>query len=46
MPNNQFENNVLAKVKNLKVHFNSKRGVVHAVDGVDFEILNGERCSI
>ena len=42
MPNNQFENNVLAKVKNLKVHFNSKRGVVHAVDGVDFEILNGE----
>jgi oligopeptide/dipeptide ABC transporter ATP-binding protein len=42
MPNNQFENNVLAKVKDLKVHFNSKRGVVHAVDGVDFEILNGE----
>ena len=42
MPNSQFENNVLAKVKDLKVHFNSKRGVVHAVDGVDFEILNGE----
>lgn len=42
MPNNQIENDVLAKVNNLKVHFNSKRGIVHAVDGVDFEILDGE----
>ena len=34
--------NLVAKVEDLKVHFNSKRGIVHAVDGVSFEIYKGE----
>jgi len=32
----------IASVVDLKVHFQSKRGVVHAVDGVSFDILDGE----
>lgn len=32
----------LASVVGLKVHFESKSGRVHAVDGVDFEIRDGE----
>ena len=33
---------VIASVKDLKVHFRSKRGIVHAVDGVSFDIRDGE----
>jgi oligopeptide/dipeptide ABC transporter ATP-binding protein len=33
---------VIASVAGLKVHFRSKRGVVHAVDGVSFDIRDGE----
>ncbi len=36
------QNDVVAKVNDLKVYFNSKRGTVHAVDGVSFEIYKGE----
>jgi oligopeptide/dipeptide ABC transporter ATP-binding protein len=32
----------IASVVDLKVHFQSKRGVVHAVDGVNFDIRDGE----
>ena len=33
---------VVASVVDLKVHFRSKRGVVHAVDGVTFDVRDGE----
>ena len=33
---------VIAAVADLKVHFRSKRGVVHAVDGISFGIRDGE----
>ncbi|MDG2405746.1 MAG: ABC transporter ATP-binding protein [Paracoccaceae bacterium] len=32
----------IATVRDLKVHFKAKRGIVHAVDGVSFEIGDGE----
>ena len=31
----------IASVRDLRVHFQSKRGIVHAVDGVSFDILDG-----
>ena len=36
------QKDLVAKVDDLKVYFNSKRGTVHAVDGVSFEIYKGE----
>ncbi|MFT4784525.1 MAG: oligopeptide/dipeptide ABC transporter ATP-binding protein [Paracoccaceae bacterium] len=33
---------VIAEVQDLRVQFGSKRGKVHAVDGVSFQILDGE----
>ena len=42
MIKHSIEDKIIAKVNNLKIYFNSKRGVVHAVDGVDFEIKDGE----
>ena len=33
---------VIAEMQNLKVHFDGKRGKVHAVDGVSFQIRDGE----
>ncbi len=33
---------VIAEVRDLRVHFGSKRGRVHAVDGVSFQIRDGE----
>ncbi len=33
---------VIASVRDLRVHFRSKAGVVHAVDGVSFDIHDGE----
>ena len=32
----------IAEVENLKVYFNSKRGLIQAVDGVSFHIVDGE----
>ena len=32
----------VAEVRDLKVYFNAKQGIVHAVDGVSFEIRDGE----
>jgi oligopeptide/dipeptide ABC transporter ATP-binding protein len=32
----------IASVVDLRIHFRSKAGVVHAVDGVDFDIRDGE----
>ena len=33
---------VVASVRDLRVHFSSKAGIVHAVDGVNFDIRDGE----
>ena len=33
---------LVASVRDLRVHFESKAGVVHAVDGITFEIRDGE----
>jgi oligopeptide/dipeptide ABC transporter ATP-binding protein len=33
---------VITSVDDLKIHFRSKAGIVHAVDGVSFEIRDGE----
>ncbi len=33
---------MIASVRDLRVHFRSKAGTVHAVDGVDFDIRDGE----
>ncbi len=33
---------VIASVRDLRVHFASKAGVVHAVDGVNFDVRDGE----
>ncbi|MDH5505419.1 MAG: ATP-binding cassette domain-containing protein, partial [Acidimicrobiia bacterium] len=33
---------VVASVRDLRVHFKSKGGIVHAVDGVDFDVRDGE----
>ena len=32
----------ILEVKNLKKHFNTGKGLLHAVDGVNFEIKKGE----
>jgi oligopeptide/dipeptide ABC transporter ATP-binding protein len=36
----------VATVQDLKVHFQSKRGIVHSVDGVSFDIRDGETLGI
>ncbi len=33
---------VVASVRDLRVHFSSKGGIVHAVDGVNFDVRDGE----
>ena len=33
---------LVAEVRDLQVHFETKAGMVHAVDGVSFEIRDGE----
>lgn len=33
---------LVASVRDLRVHFRSKAGTVHAVDGVDFDVRDGE----
>lgn len=33
---------LVASVKDLSVHFRSKDGMIHAVDGISFDILDGE----
>ena len=37
-----LDSNTIASVRGLKVHFRSKAGTVHAVDGIDFDIQDGE----
>ncbi len=34
--------NLIASVTDLKVYFQSKQGMVHSVDGVSFDIVDGE----
>ena len=36
------KNGTLVEVKNLKKYFNTKRGLLHAVDDVSFRITKGE----
>ena len=38
----RIEPNAVISVENLRVHFQAKAGVVEAVDGVEFELLEGE----
>ncbi|MGI9608593.1 MAG: ABC transporter ATP-binding protein [Acidimicrobiales bacterium] len=38
----EFPPSAIVSVRDLRVHFRSKAGVVHAVDGVDFDIADGE----
>ena len=39
---NSLPDNLIASVKDLKVYFQSKQGMVHSVDGVSFDIVDGE----
>ena len=39
---NIFSDNLIASVEDLKVYFKSKEGLSHAVDGVSFDIVDGE----
>lgn len=41
-PHLDLQPDVVASVRDLRVHFRSKAGTVHAVDGVDFDIRDGE----
>ncbi len=38
----EMSSEVIASVRDLRVHFDTKRGTVHAVDGVSFELRDGE----
>jgi ABC-type dipeptide/oligopeptide/nickel transport system ATPase component len=39
---NSLPDNLIASVTDLKVYFQSKQGMVHSVDGVSFDIVDGE----
>ena len=39
---NSFSNHLIASVEDLKVYFHSKEGLTHSVDGVSFDIIDGE----
>ncbi|MBN2005156.1 MAG: ABC transporter ATP-binding protein [Anaerolineae bacterium] len=41
-----MENELLVEVKNLKTYFFLDEGIVHAVDGVDFDIRRGETLGV
>ena len=38
----ESDNNVILKIKNLRTQFFTEAGVVHAVDGIDFNVKRGE----
>ena len=42
LPHSSDQSNVLLEVKNLTKYFKTKRGHLHAVDGIDFAINRGE----
>ena len=37
-----LSDDLIASVSNLRVYFQSKQGMVHSVDGVSFDIVDGE----
>ncbi|HAS80366.1 MAG TPA: peptide ABC transporter ATP-binding protein, partial [Fusobacteriaceae bacterium] len=37
---------IILEVKNLKKHFNTPKGMLHAVDGVNFSIEKGKTLGI
>ena len=45
MPSNQSEQ-ALLRVRDLKVHFRTDDGILHAVDGVDLHINRGETLGV
>ena len=36
------EHEIILRVKNLRLHFLTRKGIVQAVDGVDFELARNE----
>jgi oligopeptide/dipeptide ABC transporter ATP-binding protein len=40
--NDTLSDDLIASVSNLRVYFQSKQGMVHSVDGVSFDIVDGE----
>ena len=40
---NSLDKDLIASVSDLKVYFESKQGMVHSVDGVSFDIVDGDK---
>ena len=46
MGGNVAESDILLKIRGLKTYFFTEEGVVHAVDGIDFQVRRGETLGI
>ena len=41
--NNHVDSEVILQVQNLKKYFNTPRGLLHAVDDINFSVRKGEK---